>query len=103
MEVKEIQRIADALSKLFGSRKDPFRALAVVTEELGEVASDINKMYGSGAKDYQGKKTTPEALREEMGDLVLSIFHLANEVGIDLDIELEEKKERIRAAFDMDI
>ena len=95
MTLSELQKFAEGLSREFQYTGDPFRALAVVTEELGEVSSEINKMYLSGSKVYQGKSGSYEKLTEEFGDLLVAFCHLANQCDIDLDQEITSKRVRI--------
>lgn len=99
MTLSELQNYAEGLSRKFQYTGDPFRALAVVTEELGEVTTEINKMYMSESKVYQGKSGSYEKLSEELGDLVLAICHLANRCDIDLEQEIVSKRDRIEKRF----
>ena len=99
MTVSDIQSFAEDLSRKFQYAKDPFRALAVVTEELGEVSTEINKMYLSESKVYQGKLGSHEKLKEELGDLLLATCHLANQCDISLEQEIESKRVRIEKRF----
>ena len=53
-----------------------YRALASLTEELGEVAAEVNKLHGTGAKATLKKEGSRAALEEELGDVLLQIvFH----------------------------
>ncbi len=99
MTLRDVQSFAEGLSRKFQYTGDPFRALAVVTEELGEVTAEINMMYLSESKIYQGKSGRYEKLSEELGDLVLAICHLANQCDVNLEQELSSKRERIEKRF----
>ena len=99
MTLSELQTFAEGLTRKFHNAGDPFRALAVVTEELGEVSSEINKMYLSESKVYQGKSGSYEKLREEFGDLIVAICHLANQCEVNLEQEIESKRFRIEKRF----
>ncbi len=103
MELDEIKVLAAALSHEFGSSDDPYRALAFVTEELGEVASEMNKVCRSGAKLYQKKEPDREKLQEEVGDLLLGVFYLANTMEINVEHEMEAKYRRLKRQFGLDI
>lgn len=92
MTLTELQTFAEDLSREFQNKGDPFRSLAVVTEELGEVSSEINRMYLSESKVYQGKSGSYKKLSEELGDLLLALCHLANQCDINLDQELTSKR-----------
>ena len=103
MELNDIKKLATALSQEFESKNDPYKALASVIEEIGEVASDMNKVLKSGAKVYQEKESSLEELQEELGDLLLSIFYLANVLEIDLEKEMNEKYLRLKKRFSLNI
>lgn len=95
MTLTELQTFAEDLSREFQNKGDPFRALAVVTEELGEVSSEINMLYLGESKVYQDKSGSYEKLSEELGDLLLALCHLANQCDINLDREITSKRVRI--------
>ena len=99
MTLSDVQSFAEGLSRKFQYKGDPFRALAVVTEELGEVSAEINTMYLSESKVYQGKSGSREKLSEEIGDLVVAICHLANQCDINLEKEIVSKRVRIEKRF----
>ena len=103
MELNDIKKLAAALSREFKSENDPYKALASVIEEIGEVASDMNKVLKSGAKVYQRKESNTKKLQEELGDLLLSVFYLANVLEIDLEKEMNEKYLRLKKRFSLDI
>lgn len=99
MNLSELQTFAKGLSHKFKYAEDPFRALAVVTEELGEVSSEINKMYLSESKVYQRKSGSYKKLSEELGDLLLATCHLANQCDVNLEQEIASKRVRIEKRF----
>ena len=59
----------------------PLGQLARLTEEVGELAREINHSYGE-----KQKKASEEdkALEEELGDVLFVIISLANSLDIDL-------------------
>ncbi|MGG1675157.1 nucleotide pyrophosphohydrolase [Neobacillus sp. NRS-1170] len=60
----------------------PLAMLARLTEELGELAREINHTFGEKPK----KSTEAEkAIEEELGDLLFVIICLANSLNIDLE------------------
>lgn len=99
MTISDVQSFAEGLSRKFDYTRDPYRGLAVVTEELGEVSAEINKMYLNESKVYQGKSGSYDKLSEEIGDLVLAICHLANQCDVNMEQELTSKRERIEKRF----
>ncbi|MDN3016723.1 nucleotide pyrophosphohydrolase [Paenibacillus sp. BSR1-1] len=60
----------------------PLAMVARLTEELGELAREINHTFGE-----KPKKTTEaeKAIEEELGDLLFVIICLANSLNIDLE------------------
>lgn len=59
----------------------PLANLARLTEEVGELARELNHLYGSKPKK-EGEAPTDLAL--ELGDILFVLIALANEQGIDL-------------------
>jgi len=70
----------------------PLAMVARLTEELGELAREINHYYGE-----KPKKQTEEAktIEEESGDLLFVLICLANSLNIDL----EEAHNRVMEKF----
>jgi len=65
----------------------PLSSLARLTEEVGELAREINAHYGE-----KPKKANEEAgnIATEMGDILFILASLANSIGVDLDTAFEE-------------
>ena len=61
---------------------EPFEIMARLTEEVGELAREINHLYGP-----KKKKATEDLreLEEEIGDIIFTLVCLANSHDIDLD------------------
>mgnify|MGYP003367675247 CR=1 FL=1 len=59
----------------------PFEILAGLMEELGEVSTEIQHLYGTKKKKDKGAS----ALQEELGDFMFHIICMANREGIDLE------------------
>ena len=63
-----------------------------MTEEVGEVARVINRMYGSKKnKDDEDLKD----LEEELGDLLFTLVCMANAENIDLVQAYERKMDKV--------
>lgn len=60
----------------------PLSSLARLTEEVGELAREINHAYGEKPKKASEEQGTIAA---EMGDILFILASLANSIGIDLD------------------
>lgn len=70
----------------------PLAMMARMTEELGELAREVNHYYGEKPK----KKTeTEKTIEEELGDLLFVLTCFANSLNIDL----EEAHNRVMTKF----
>lgn len=65
----------------------PLASLARLTEEVGELAREINHSYGEKPKKVGEDAGTVAA---EMGDMLFILSSLANSIGVDLDAAFEE-------------
>ncbi|MBI5465984.1 MAG: nucleotide pyrophosphohydrolase [Candidatus Kerfeldbacteria bacterium] len=83
MSLREVQQEVDNWAQQYKVPYWPvFEQLTRLTEEVGELARELNHRYGS-----KPKKST-EKLREledELGDIIFTITALANSQGLDLD------------------
>ena len=64
--------------------------MAVLTEEVGELARVIARKYG----DQSFKAGEKENLGEEMADVLWVLLCLANQTGVDLTVELLKSIEK---------
>lgn len=81
--VKELQDDVDSyISQFKEGYFSPLAMLARMTEELGELAREVNHYYGE-----KPKKTTeePKAIEEELGDMLFVLICFANSLHIDLE------------------
>lgn len=82
LNIVEMQNLVDRWIKDNGGYWEPLSMLAAITEELGEVAREINHLE----KVKKKKENEPEkGLDTELGDLLFSIICLANSYSISLD------------------
>lgn len=83
MSLKEIQkRVDEWINQYKIGYFQPLEILARLTEESGEVARELNHLYGPKKK----KSTEDKAdLEEELGDILFTITCLANSENLDLD------------------
>ncbi len=71
----------------------PLSMLARLTEEVGELARELNHHYGEKPK----KSTEREgAISEEMADILFVVVALANSLEIDLDDAFAKMLEKYR-------
>ncbi|MEI3553856.1 MAG: nucleotide pyrophosphohydrolase [Alistipes senegalensis] len=81
MEIKELQERVDAWIKEYGVRYfSELTNMAVLTEEVGELARVMARRYG----DQSFKKGEKENLADEMADVLWVLVCLANQTGVDL-------------------
>lgn len=92
------QEIEHLIKEEWGSQYwVPLSSLARLTEEVGELAREINHRYGEKPKKASENDSS---LAKEMGDILFILASLANSTGIDLDDAFEQvmAKYRIRDA-----
>ncbi|SNU04194.1 NTP pyrophosphatase, house-cleaning of non-canonical NTPs [Prevotellaceae bacterium MN60] len=87
MTIKEAQEAVDQWIKTYGVRYfSELTNMAVLTEEVGELARVIARKYG----DQSFKAGEKENLGDEMADVLWVLLCLANQTGIDLTEELKK-------------
>lgn len=92
MDISEAQKIVDQWIKRYGVRYfSPLNNLAILTEEVGEVARLMVRLYGEQSfKTEEEKMNAPQKLQEEMSDVLFVLLCLANQCDIDLTKGLEQ-------------
>lgn len=81
--MREIQQEVDQyISQFKEGYFSPLAMMARMTEEVGELAREINHFYGE-----KPKKTDEEAktIEEELGDVLFIVICFANSLNIDLE------------------
>ena len=81
--IKELQQEVDAyISQFKEGYFSPLAMTARLTEELGELAREVNHYYGE-----KPKKTSEveKNIEEELGDLLFVLICFANSLNIDLE------------------
>ena len=83
MEIKEVQEIVDQWIKTVGVRYfSELTNMALLTEEVGEVARIIARRYG----DQVAKQgDLDKQLADELADVLWVLICIANQTGIDLE------------------
>ena len=81
--IKEAQKMVDNWIKTFGVRYfSELTNMAILTEEVGEMARIIARKYG----DQSFKKSDEKYdLGDEMADILWVLICLANQTGVDLN------------------
>lgn len=91
MTIKEAQQQVDQWIQEYGVRYfSELTNMAVLTEEVGELARVIARQYG----DQSFKAGEEPNLGEEMADVLWVLICLANQTGIDLTEELKKSFEK---------
>ena len=91
MTIKEAQKTVDQWIKTYGVRYfSELTNMAVVTEEVGELARVMARKYG----DQSFKAGEAENLGDEMADVLWVLLCLANQTGIDLTEEFQKNLEK---------
>jgi NTP pyrophosphatase (non-canonical NTP hydrolase) len=92
MTIKEAQQKVDSWIKTYGVRYfSELTNMAVLTEEVGEVARIISRQYGeqSFKESDKGKD-----LGDELSDVLWVLICLANQTGVDLTEAFEKNLQK---------
>ncbi|GAB4250375.1 MAG: nucleotide pyrophosphohydrolase [Vicingaceae bacterium] len=88
MTIKQAQEKVDDWIKTIGVRYfNELTNMAMLTEEVGEVARIIARRYGEQSEKDSDKE---KKLDEELADVLFVLICLANQTGVDLEKALEE-------------
>ena len=88
MEIKEAQQIVDNWIKTVGVRYfNELTNMAMLTEEVGEVARIIARRYGEQSEKESDKN---KDLGDELADVLFVLICLANQTGVDLEEALQK-------------
>ncbi len=96
MSLKKAQQEVDQWIKAHGVRYfNELTNMAILTEEVGEVARIIARRYGEQSEKESDKEKN---LGEELADVIFVVMALANQTGVDLESiwqkRLNEKAKR---------
>ncbi|MFM7667639.1 MAG: nucleotide pyrophosphohydrolase [Bacteroidota bacterium] len=92
MEIKEAQKVVDEWIKSVGVRYfNELTNMAMLTEEVGEVARIIARRYGEQSEKDSDKG---KELGDELADVLFVLICLANQTGVDLEAALKKNLEK---------
>ena len=92
MTIQEAQKIVDDWIKTFGVRYfNELTNMAMLTEEVGEVARIIARRYGEQSDKESDKQ---KDLGDEMADVMFVLICLANQTGVDLEVALKKNLDK---------
>ena len=98
MTISEAQQAVDQWIKTYGVRYfSELTNMAVLTEEVGELARIMARKYGDQSwkkDDLRGTDNGQQALGDEMADVLWVLLCIANQTGIDLTAELQKNIEK---------
>lgn len=87
MRISEAQRLVDEWIKEYGVRYfDEMTNLAILTEEVGEVARIMARKYG----EQSFKEGEKNSLSDELADVLWVLICIANQTGVDLTEALQK-------------
>ena len=101
MTIQQAQQEVDQWVKTVGVRYfSELTNMAILTEEVGELASHMARQYGD--QSYRSKDGKPpprgevwkELLADEMADVLWVLICLANQTGVDLTTALKKNFEK---------
>ena len=89
--IREAQKMVDDWIKTYGVRYfSELTNMAVLTEEVGELARIMARKYG----DQSFKEDEKQDLGDEMADVLWVLMCLANQTGVDLTEALKKNIEK---------
>ncbi len=92
MEIKEAQKLVDDWIKSVGVRYfNELTNMAMLTEEVGEVARIIARKYGEQSYKESDKSKN---LDDELADVLWVLICLANQTGVDLTTAFKKNLEK---------
>ncbi len=92
LSIQEAQNKVDEWIKTYGVRYfNELTNMAILTEEVGELARVIVRTYGEQSFKESDKKNN---LADEMADVLWVLLCLANQTGVDLTAAFEKNLEK---------
>ena len=92
MTIKDFQKQVDDWIKQYGVRYfSELTNMAMLTEEVGEVARIIARRYGEQSEKESDKN---KDLGDELADVMFVLICLANQTGIDLEEALQRNLDK---------
>ena len=91
MTINNAQELVDQWIKTHGVRYfNELTNMAILTEEVGEVARIIAREYG----EQSSKKSDNKNLADELADVLFVLICIANQTGIDLTKALQSNLDK---------
>jgi NTP pyrophosphatase (non-canonical NTP hydrolase) len=92
MTIREAQKTVDSWIKKHGVRYfNELTNMAILTEEVGEVARIMARCYGEQSEKESDKD---KKLEDELADVLFVLICIANQTGVDLNKALKKNLEK---------
>ena len=92
MTIEEAQKVVDKWIKTYGKRYfNELTNMAILTEEVGEVARVMARNYGEQSFKNSDRKVE---LADELADVLWVLICIANQTGVDLTEALKKNIEK---------
>ena len=92
MTIKQAQKTIDDWIKTYGVRYySELTNMAILTEEVGEVARLMSRLYGDQSFKESDKD---KELADELADVLFVLICIANQTGIDLESALSKNLDK---------
>lgn len=92
MTIQEAQQKVDDWINEYGVRYfDEMTNMALLTEEVGEVARIMSRRYGEQSEKESDKE---KSLGDELADVLFVVFCIANQTNIDLETYIKKNLEK---------
>ena len=92
MTIEEAQKVIDQWIKTYGKRYfNELTNMAILTEEVGEVARVMARNYGEQSFKNSDRKVE---LADELADVLWVLICIANQTGVDLTEALKKNIEK---------
>jgi NTP pyrophosphatase (non-canonical NTP hydrolase) len=92
MTIEEAQKVVDQWIKTYGKRYfNELTNMAILTEEVGEVARVMARNYGEQSFKNSDRKVE---LADELADVLWVLICIANQTGVDLTEALKKNIEK---------
>lgn len=93
MTLQEYQALVDRWVKQYGVRYfGELTNLAILMEEVGEVARLMARLYGE--QSFKGTPGDTRDLADELADVMFVLVCIANQTGVDLPAALQRNLEK---------